>query len=207
MDYTAFALLMLAAQFSPGPDMLLLLRNAAQHPLRAGLCTVLGIVCGLTVHTSLALTGVAVLLQQSASAVRVLSAAGGAYLLWLAARLLRGVIAAPPPESADARHAVRPLAGAAAFRQGLITNLLNPKAAVFLLSALTAALGPEPGTGRKLAFAGIILGQALAGWSVFVWLLQRPGVAARYRRAGRWLDAAFGAGLALLGLQALAGAL
>lgn len=203
MDYLAYALIMLMAQFSPGPDMLLLLRNAVNHPLRAGLCTVLGIVCGLTVHTTLALTGVAVIFRQSPAAARILGAAGGLYLLWLAYKLLRSVLQKPAAATGATASAEAEISDQAAFLQGLITNLLNPKAALFLLSSLAAAMGPNPDLGRKLIFAGIILGQALVFWSLFVWLLKLPGASFLYRRAERGLNALFGLGLAGLALHSL----
>lgn len=203
MDYLAFALVMLLAQFSPGPDMLLLLKNAVNHPLRAGLWTVAGIACGLVVHTTLALTGVAVVFRQSPAAARALSAAGGLYLLWLAVKLLRSVLQKPAGTGGATSAPVSEISNRAAFLQGLITNLLNPKAALFLLSALAAAVGPQADVVRKLIFAAIILGQALVFWSLFVWLLKLPGAAFLYRRSERVLNALFGLGLLALSLLSL----
>ena len=91
----------------------------------------------------------------------------------------------------------------AAFLQGLITNLLNPKAALFLLSSLAAAMGPNPDLVRKLIFAAIILGQALVFWSLFVWLLKLPDAAFLYRRSERLLNTLFGLGLLALSLHSL----
>lgn len=208
MDYLAFAFVMLLGQFSPGPDMLLLLKNAVNHSLRAGLWTVAGIATGLTVHTTLALTGLAVIFHQSPVAARVLSIAGGLYLAWLAFKLLRSVFVPAPDELADGSASGEiGLSGRGAFLQGLITNLLNPKAAVFLLSILAASLGEQPSTGRKLAFASIIVGQALVFWSLFVWLLKRPPVRRLYLHSERWLNLLFGLGLAALAITAIAGGL
>src|SRR4026208_383720 len=101
MDYLAFAFVMLVAQFSPGPDMLLLLKNAVNHPLRAGLWTVAGIALGLTVHTTLALTGLSIISRDSATAARILNLCGGLYLGWLSFQLLASVIRRPAPESVN----------------------------------------------------------------------------------------------------------
>ncbi len=204
MDYLLFAFVMLVAQFSPGPDMLLLLKNAVNHPLRSGLWTVAGIVIGLTVHTTLALTGVSLIIRDSATAARILNLCGGLYLAWLAYQLLASVMRRPVI-SKDERLAAgeTPLPSRAAFLQGLITNLLNPKAALFLLSVLAASAGPDSSLNRKLAFAGIILGQALVFWSLFVWLLKRPAVRRLYLDAERLLNLLFGLGLAMLAVMAL----
>jgi len=208
MDYAAFAIVMLLAQFSPGPDMLLLLKNAVNHPLRAGLWTVAGIAVGLMVHTTLALTGLSIIIRDSATAARVLNLAGGLYLGWLAFQLLASVCRRPVPESvAGVARTETPLSRSAAFSQGLITNLLNPKAAIFILSVLAASAGPGSSTGRKLAFAGIIVGQALVFWSLFVWLLKRPRVRRLYLSSERALNLLFGLGLAALAVTAVLKAL
>jgi len=196
---------MLVAQFSPGPDMLLLLKNAVNHPLRAGLWTVFGIVVGLTVHTTLALTGVSLIIRDSATAARILNLCGGLYLAWLAWQLLASAVQKQSPERRAEKlsGAETPLPSRAAFMQGLITNLLNPKAALFLLSVLAASAGPDSTLARKLAFAGIILGQALVFWSLFVWLLKRPPVRRLYLSSERVVNLLFGLGLTSLAIMAL----
>lgn len=204
MEYLTFGLFMLAAQFSPGPDMLLLLKNAMNHPLRAGLFTVAGIVIGLIVHTTLALTGVSLILKTSPHAENGVSIAGGLYLGWLAFLLLRSVLQKPVTQ--DERESAGreiPLSDRAAFLQGLITNLLNPKAALFLISVLAAWTAADSPPGHKLILAGIILGQALVFWSLFVWLLKRRAVRRFYVRSERLLNAVFGLGLAAIAVAAV----
>lgn len=199
---------MLLAQFSPGPDMLLLLKNAVNHPLRAGLWTVAGIAVGLMVHTTLALTGLSVVIRDSATAARILNLCGGLYLGWLAFQLLASV--RRTAASADDIRPPRtesPLSGRAAFSQGLATNLLNPKAAIFILGVLAANAGPGSTSARKLVFAAIIIGQALVFWSLFVWLLKRPPVRRLYLSSERLLNLLFGIGLAALALTAIVNAL
>ena len=204
MDYLSFALIMLVAQFSPGPDMLLLLKNAVNHPLRAGLWTVAGIVVGLTVHTTLALTGVSLIIRDSANAARILNLCGGLYLGWLAWQLLSSVMRKPVVAKAERLAAGEVhLRHHSAFMQGLVTNLLNPKAALFLLSMVASYAGPGSSLTQKLAFGSIILGQALVFWSLFVWLLKQPEVRGRYLDAERTLNLLFGLGLAALAVTAL----
>lgn len=208
MDYFAFALIMLMAQFSPGPDMLLLLKNAVNHPLRAGLWTVAGIAAGLVVHTTLALTGLSLIIRDSPLAGRILHLCAGLYLGWLAFQLLSSLrhLKRRREVAAARGHQERPLSDAAAFSQGLITNLLNPKAALFLLGVLAAAMGTDSSLQRKLIFGGIIVGQALLFWSLFVWLLKRPAVRSLYLAGEGILNLLFGLGLAFLAVMALANA-
>jgi threonine/homoserine/homoserine lactone efflux protein len=204
VDYLTFALVMLLAQFSPGPDMLLLLKNAVNHPLRAGLWTVAGIALGLTVHTTLALTGLSIIIRDSVTVARILGLCGGLYLGWLAWQLLAGVWRRPEthPDNGQTRPE-KPLSSPAAFTQGLVTNLLNPKAAIFLFGVLAVYADPGSSALRRLAFAGIILGQAVVFWSLFVWLLKRPPVRGLYLSSERWLNLLFGLGLAAVAVTAI----
>ena len=205
MQYLSFAVFMLGAQFSPGPDMLLLLKNARMHPLRAGLWCVAGIVTGLILHTTAALTGVSLILRTSPHAAAAVSIAGGLYLGWMAFQLLRSVRSAPAAaETPETGGVVElPLSDRAAFLQGFITNLLNPKAALFLISVLATWTVKDNTMGHRLILAAIVLGQAAVFWSLFVWLLKRGPVRRLYVRSERLLDAFFGVALAVIAVAAL----
>ncbi len=200
MDYAAFSLLMLLAQFSPGPDMLLLIRNSLEHPRRAGLWTVVGIAAGLSVHLTAVLTGVALAVKESRVLFPALLLAGGAWLTWMAIQLIR---TRPEPPDATLSDQRLPLSDRAAFLQGLLTNLTNAKAVLFLATVVLAWIGAEPGWHRKAAAAAIILGQALLFWSLFVIALQHPVIRQGWHRAARPLHLLFGIGLLALGLSAI----
>ena len=200
MDYAAFSLLMLLAQFSPGPDMLLLIRNALAHPLRAGLFTVLGIAAGLSVHLTAVLTGVALAVKESRVLFPALLLAGGSWLTWMAVQLIRTRPEPPDPALGGQRL---PLTDRAAFLQGFLTNLTNAKAVLFLATVVLAWLGAEPTWNRKAAAAAIIPGQALLFWSLFVIALQHHMARRGWHRIARPLHLLFGLGLLAWGLSAL----
>lgn len=192
---------MLLAQFSPGPDMLLLLRNALGHPVRAGLWTVAGIACGLSVHLTVVLVGLGAVIQTTPLFYPLLLLAGGLWLGRLALSLLKSVSITGDGTVEGA--SVAPLDSKSAFLQGLLTNLSNVKVMVFLGGAVLPMLGHLPSTGRKLAFFAIIVGQALFFWSCFVLALQHPRVRRLWNRSQRGLTALFGLSLMLLSLRAL----
>ena len=85
----AFALIMLIGQFSPGPDMLLLTRTSLAEGLRSGWMMVLGISTGLTLHATLAIGGIAVVLARGGAIAIGLEGLAALYLLWLAFGLLK----------------------------------------------------------------------------------------------------------------------
>jgi len=119
----------------PGPDMALVTKNAVLHGRRAAFGTSLGVNAGLSVWTVASALGVASLVRTSATAFDVLKLAGAAYLIWLGIKALRtagrrwGDTEAPP-------NGRRVLGAQAGFRQGLLSNLGNPKIAVFSTSLL-----------------------------------------------------------------------
>ena len=191
---------MFVAQFSPGPDMLLLLKSAVNHPLRAGLITIWGICCGLAVHSCAAAFGLGSLLKLNPRVFQWMLMAGALYLTWLGVKLLRSVY----QKSEDDRlpeGSERPLNDAAAFRTGLFTNLSNAKAFLFLTTLFATALLDDASGGRKVVLISIVLGQALVFWSLFLWLLKRPRVAIVYRNSQRPINALLGLLLLLAAVQ------
>jgi threonine/homoserine/homoserine lactone efflux protein len=129
-----FALLAGALTVTPGLDTALVLRAALTRPRREAMATGAGIVAGLFVWGAAAAAGVSALLTASDVAYDVLRYAGAAYLLWFGARLLLRAARPTPGEDVPA-DAARGSAWRAA-RQGLATNLLNPKVGVFYLALL-----------------------------------------------------------------------
>lgn len=202
---------MLLAQFSPGPDMLLLLRNALGHPARTGLWTVLGIACGLSVHMLVVLTGLGVAIKNSRVLYPVLLIAGACWLGKLSISLLKAARAMPAAASAagsaengapPSPETTPPLTDKTAFFQGLVTNLSNVKAMIFLGTIVLTWLGNEPGLTRKIGCFAIVIGQAVLFWSLFVLALQLPQVRRGWDRLQRPLTALFGVSLLFLALDA-----
>jgi RhtB (resistance to homoserine/threonine) family protein len=193
--------LVLAA--TPGVDLLLTVTRTLQGGRRAGIATALGICSGCVVHSLAAAFGLATLLAVSGTAFTLVKWLGAAYLLYLAYGMLRSTwrsgAAQAPAEAAPSRSM------ATDFRVGLLTNVLNPKVALFFLAFLPQFVAP--GTPSKtLAF--------LALGAVFVavgaaFLLAVVLVTARLRRFGhaprlrRWLNALAGGLFAALAVRLL----
>ncbi len=134
-DPWLFAASLLIFNLTPGPDLLFTLTRTLQHGVRAGVAAAFGIGAGCLVHTTAAAFGLAALLAASAEAFTLLRWIGAAYLLWLAIGLFR----APPalqPTVAQRAGAVAAVDPWRVFRQGFLTNALNPKVAIFFLAFL-----------------------------------------------------------------------
>ena len=195
-ELAAFAGLMALGQFSPGPDMVLLTRTALREGRGAGLSAAAGIACGLTVHATVAVGGMAVAYQRLPALRSWLKWVGAAYLLWLAQGMLREAFVfwySGGRQDPPATGCNRP-----PFLRGLFCNLLNPKAAIFLAAASAPFLIAQRPDWWPLALGGVIVGQGFLLWALWVSLLQWPPLRAGYARFSPALDAAFGLALAAL---------
>ena len=134
-DLWLFSATVFVLNATPGVDLMLVLARTLKHGVRGGIAVALGVSAGCVLHTLAAAFGLAALLAASASAFAVVKWAGAAYLLWLAIGMLRSAV-----QPSALRASTLPAASAPGawrlFRQGLFTNALNPKVALFFLALL-----------------------------------------------------------------------
>lgn len=126
---------------SPGPDMLLIATRSAAQGRTAGFVTLAGIQLGTYCHALAAALGLAQLFTAVPLAYDAVRYCGAAYLMLLAYQAFRSSNAATSPVENDGNHTSWSI-----FRQGLITNLLNPKMAVFVLAFFPQFVIPDQGT-------------------------------------------------------------
>ena len=135
-----FAATVFIVNATPGVDMMFTLAKTLRHGVAGGLFAALGVIAGCVVHTLVAAFGLAALLAASATAFALVKWAGAAYLVWLAIGMLRAGASASAPgdNSASAPALDRSTTPGLwrVFRQGLLTNVLNPKIAIFFLALL-----------------------------------------------------------------------
>ena len=145
-----FAATVFVVNATPGVDMMLVLTRTLRHGVVGGIAAALGVAAGCVVHTLLAAFGLAALLAASSAAFAAVKWAGAAYLLWLAFGMLRqGFRPAAEVVVADGRAASP--GAARLFAQGLLTNVLNPKVALFFLALLPQFIAAESAD-KLLAF-------------------------------------------------------
>lgn len=180
----AFALTCLVIEITPGPNMAYLAALSLSQGVRAGLAAVAGIALGLAVYGVAASLGLSAIIDNSAFLYEALRWGGVAYLLWLAWEAW----AAEREVSPDAVDGgINPWT---AFRRGLITNLLNPKAAVFYVAVLPdfIQIGKGAVAAQTLMLSAIYVGIATAIHLTIVLLasrLQRVIATAAQRRTIR----------------------
>jgi threonine/homoserine/homoserine lactone efflux protein len=181
---TAFVLTCLVVVLVPGPDFALVLRNAARGP-RSAATAAAGIMVGNTILAALAVLGVTALLGASETLGTVIRIAGAAYLLYLGARALAEAFARNPMKDSQPAAPVpgRHPRGSSPFVQGMVSNLLNPKVAVFYLSLFPQFnVAPFPPLAQHALMAGIFLLIALAWYVLLLSALKKvTGLLARPR--------------------------
>jgi threonine/homoserine/homoserine lactone efflux protein len=182
---------------TPGQDTALTIRNAIGGGRRSGLATALGVAFGQAVWTLAAVAGLVAILRASQPAFTALRLVGAAYLVYLG---LLSLVAAARRRPQHPAVAARSTPGGS-LRQGLLSNLANPKMAVFFTSLL-----PQFGT----AFASLLALGLLFSLLTGLWLAAYAIAAARARRLlardriRRAIDAVTGAVLVALGLRVAA---
>lgn len=187
----------LALTLTPGPDMLLCLSRSIGQGRRAAFASLLGIETGCYIWAIAMAFGLAGLLAAAPAAYHALRLAGAAYLAWLA---WQAFTSADGLVVAGVRSAVPVWR---LYRQGLLTNLLNPKVALFFLALFPQFIDPARGSmivqvlilASVLNILGLMVNGAviLAAGNFALWLGRRPGVA----RFQRWFMGTVFGGLAL----------
>ncbi|GAB5562790.1 MAG: LysE family transporter [Synoicihabitans sp.] len=189
IEFLAIAVAHGLAVASPGPDFALILRQSLRHGRATAIRTAIGIGCGISVHVTYALLGLGLLIRNSPHAFLVLKIAGGCYLLWMAWNALT----AKPREALPSMQAdPHSRAEKGAFRQGFLTNVLNPKAALFFVMLYTVVVSPDTSRGVQAVY-GIWMAFWTAGWFTLVaTIFTRPALRRAYWRGGVWVDRALG---------------
>jgi threonine/homoserine/homoserine lactone efflux protein len=193
---------------TPGADMAMVSRSVFVGGRRAAFATTLGIASGCMLWAIASAAGVAAVLAASETAYDALRLVGAAYLVWLGAQslwaALRGYRGTPLGEVAGASGSVRGSLRRP-FRQGLLTNLFNPKIALFYTTFLPQFIGPgDPVLPLSIAMASVHVGLGIVWLSGYAWLLDHAVEAFRDSRLRRGLDALTGTVLVALGIRVAA---
>lgn len=162
---------------SPGVDTLLVVRNACRGGWRDGLLTSAGICSGLFIHAAISAAGLSVILLGSAQLFMALKLAGALYLIWLGIQSLKALYAARGLSQLQvARSVIQPLRS---LREGVLSNLLNPKPIVFYMAFMPQFIDPA-----QSALPQALL---LAGIHFLVGMLWLGAIAITVERASGWL--------------------
>lgn len=178
---------------TPGADTALVVRNALVAGAAPARRTALGTASGLMVWGAASACGVAAVLNASAEAYTTVKLAGAAYLIWLGIQAIRHAGAQGPAGGARS---------GSPFRQGLLCNLLNPKAGVFFTALLPQFVSPQdPALAVSLLLTAIAAVTSLMWLTVYATLVPRAGDVLRRQPVRRAIDRVTGTVLIALGVR------
>lgn len=207
-DPRLFAFVGVAALLTilPGADMALVTRNVLALGRQRTMLTILGICAGCVIHATASALGISAILATSATAYNVVKTIGAAYLVWIGIQSVRGA-GRPALPTSDA--AAAPAAGSSratgnlgAFLQGFLTNVLNPKVAIFYLTFLPQFISPgEPVLTRSLMLASMHIALGLVWLNVYAWFIDRLGAVLTRPAVKAWLERVTGGLLVALGAR------
>jgi threonine/homoserine/homoserine lactone efflux protein len=194
----AFVPVALLLTLLPGADTALVTRNALALGPRGARWTILGICAGCVVHATASALGLSAILATSARAYEVVKLVGAAYLIWIGVQSIRS---AGRPASAAAPRADEAHGGHPGL-QGLLTNLLNPKVALFYLTFLPQFIpAGAPVLRTSLLLAGIHILLGFAWLSLYARFVDRLRGALTRPMVKAWMERVTGGALVLLGAR------
>ncbi len=201
-----YAGLVFVLTLTPGADTMMVIKNALAHGRRGGLLTVLGVNSGLIVHAMLSGAGLSLILVQSAAAFEVVKLLGAGYLVYLGAKSVWGLFHTDESlQDEDTPHITSDRGAWSVYAQGLWTNVLNPKVAVFYLAFLPQFMNPGDAVLLKSVLLACIHATMGVLWLSVVTLavatlrawLARPRVRAALEAVSGFVLIGFGVRLAL----------
>jgi len=191
---------------TPGADTMLIIRSSLVGGFGRSVITTFGICSGLLVHAVLSALGLSVVVMHSAEVYHAVKLAGAAYLIWLGVQSLREALQRHDvdPAAVEADLGLAPRAGSPwkAFGEGFLSNVLNPKVAIFYLAFLPQFVRPDdPVLARSLLLACIHAAMGIV-WLLFVARVLHTARSVVLRPAvGRWLHGVSGTVLMAFGVK------
>lgn len=199
--FGAFLTVAVLVIVTPGQDTALTIRNSLLGGRRGGVFTALGVASGQAVWALAASAGIAAVLVASEPVFVALKLAGAAYVVFLGVQALRSAFRPVGQAHAD-RTASAPLPGRIAYRQGVISNLGNPKMAVFFTGLLPQFASPGDATFLALLVLGLLFCSLTLAWLfAYAIAVAKAGNILGRSRVCRALDAVTGAVLVAFGVR------
>lgn len=198
VTFGGIAMVALLAAMSPGPDFLVVAKNSISHSRKIGMYTALGVALGCCVHVGYVLVGLGFVISRSVLLFSVIKFAGAVYLVYL------GVMLMTSKEESEvhvAQEASSQKSSYEAFKEGLLTNVLNPKATLFFLSVFSQFVSPALPISVR-ASLGLETVAVVGLWFVVLAaVLTHPSVRKVIARVQNSVLKFMGAALVLLGVK------
>ncbi len=191
------------ALLSPGPDLVMAVKNSITYSRRVGIFTAIGFGLGVLVHVSYVALGISALISQSIILFNVIKYAGAAYLIWVGFQALRskGMGNKVVEEALDNAKNKKNFGDLAGLRSGFLTNVLNPKATLFFLAIFSQIISADTPLMWYIVY-GMTCAVMTAGWfSLVAIFLTHTPIRKVFMRITKWFDRICGGLLIALGIK------
>lgn len=188
------------ATVSPGPEFMLISKEALTHGRRAGFISLAGTMSGLSVHILYSAFGLAAIISNSPEALLAIQIIGGGYLIYLG---ISGMRSTPYDKPSGSTNELRSVTDFQIFRKGLLCDLLNPKAPIYYVSLFTFILSPSMPNSHIFIYGSCIMAIHLAWFSVVVLLLSAPAINSKFRNISHWIDRILGGAMVAIGIKVI----
>lgn len=200
----AVAVVSLLAAISPGPDFFIVLRNSLSYSRKSGLLTVLGTAIALVFHLTYTVVGLGVVIAESPFLYTLLKYIGVGYLFFLGASgLISSFKSSPAALDLTYTKSVNEISSYKAFTQGFLTNLLNPKAAIFFISLFSQFIDSTTPVFVRVEYAAINWIVSLSWFLFLTYLVTSKSFLGKINHFRIYIDRVMGGALMLLGMKLL----
>lgn len=192
------------AVISPGPDFVMVVRNAVVHSRRAGIMTAIGLGASILMHVSYTVLGMATVVAQSVMLFNMIKYAGAGYLIYIGIKSLRskGAAAAAIDNAIGNKSGtLKQMSDLASLRCGFLTNALNPKATLFFLAIFSQIIRPDTPLLWQAAYALTCVAIIIAWFSLVSFVLTYRKVRHHFLKTTRWIDRICGSLMIALGIK------
>lgn len=197
-EFLSISLLIILAAISPGPDFAMVTKNSLLYSRKAGIYTALGVSVSLLVHAVYCILGLALIISQSLLAFSIIKYLGSAYLIYIG---IKGLLAKREVSHLDNKQSKKILGALSAFYQGLLCNLLNPKAIMFLLAFFTLIVKPGHSLWTEMSYGFEIAVIHMIWFSSLSMLMTHQAIKANLNRIQFYIVKAMGALLVAFGVR------
>lgn len=189
-DFLLFAFMCICLIILPGPDTAITTKNTLSFGKQGGFQTLFGTCCALCVHTFAVIVGLSAIIVKSAILFSIIKYAGAIYLIYLGIKTLLSIKQDMNSDMSE----IKSSKGHSFFLQGFLTNLLNPKVAVFFLTFLPQFLNPAENSWSQFLIMGITYIVLTAIWFIlYITLIQRINVFMKKPKTQKFIQGITGA--------------
>jgi len=186
------------ALISPGPDFAVIVKNSLIYSRKTALLTALGIALGIMVHVTYTLLGLGVVIKESVWLFHGLKYLGAGYLIYIG---FKGLKAKKAALALGNVHHSRDIPAISAIRSGFLTNALNPKCMLFIMSLFTVVIPLDTPTFIMTIYGMIIFLETLAWFSFVAFCLSGKRTREKFNAVGHWIERITGGILVMLGAK------